>query len=81
MSYTNRNCRLAAGMIEEALASHPSVAECAVIAVPDEIKGEVPVGFIVLKAGTTKRPADVAKECVEVADLTKYQPEKRFVTV
>jgi propionyl-CoA synthetase len=57
--------RLAAGMIEEALASHPSVAECAVIAVPDEIKGEVPVGFIVLKAGTTKRPADVAKECVE----------------
>ena len=43
--------RLSTGGMEEVLASHPAVAECAVIGVKDELKGEVPCGFVVLKAG------------------------------
>ena len=43
--------RLSTGQMEEVLASHPAVAECAVIGVHDEIKGQVPRGFVVLKAG------------------------------
>jgi propionyl-CoA synthetase len=43
--------RLSTGAMEEVLASHPDVAECAVIGVADELKGQVPVGFLVLKAG------------------------------
>ena len=46
--------RLSTGVIEGALAAHPAVAECAVIAVDDEIKGQVPRGFVVLKAGATE---------------------------
>ena len=45
--------RFSTGAIEAALATHPSVAECAVIGVADEIKGQVPRGFVVLKAGTS----------------------------
>ena len=45
--------RLSTGAIEEVLAGHPDVAECAVIGAADEMKGEVPVGFVVLKAGVT----------------------------
>ena len=43
--------RLSTGAMEEVLAAHPDVAECAVIGVADELKGQVPVGFVVLKAG------------------------------
>src|SRR5207253_1321627 len=43
--------RLSTGAMEEVLAAHPDVAECAVVGVADEIKGEVPVGFVVTKAG------------------------------
>ena len=43
--------RLSTGEMEEVLASHPAVAECAVIGVSDELKGQVPRGFVVLKAG------------------------------
>ena len=46
--------RLSTGIIEEVLAAHPNVAECAVVGVADEIKGEVPMGFVVLKAGVTR---------------------------
>ncbi len=42
--------RLSTGAIEEVLATHPSVAECAVFGVKDELKGELPIGFVVLKA-------------------------------
>ena len=49
-------CRPAA--IEEVLAGHPDVAECAVIGAADEMKGEVPVGFVVLKAGVTRAHDD-----------------------
>ena len=43
--------RLSTGAIEEVLAAHPDVAECAVIGVADALKGQVPLGFLVLKAG------------------------------
>jgi len=48
--------RLSTGGIEEVLAAHPDVAECAVVGVADALKGQAPLGFLVLKAGV-KRPA------------------------
>ena len=48
--------RLSTGGMEEVLASHPDVAECAVLGIEDAMKGEVPCGFIVLKAGVTRSP-------------------------
>jgi propionyl-CoA synthetase len=56
--------RLSTGGMEEVLASHPDVAECAVIGVKDELKGEVPCGFVVLKAGVNRAPADIEAEIV-----------------
>jgi propionyl-CoA synthetase len=50
--------------MEEVLASHKDVAECAVIGIKDELKGEVPCGFIVLKAGVERSPIDIEKEIV-----------------
>src|SRR5207237_8991498 len=46
--------RLSTGAMEEVLAAHPDVAECAVVGVADEIKGEAPVGFAVPRAGVTR---------------------------
>ncbi|MBV8791440.1 MAG: AMP-binding protein, partial [Pseudolabrys sp.] len=56
--------RLSTGGMEEVLASHPDVAECAVLGIADDLKGEVPCGFIVLKAGVTKPAGEVEKEVV-----------------
>jgi propionyl-CoA synthetase len=56
--------RLSTGGMEEILASHPDVAECAVLGVRDAIKGEAPCGFLVLKAGVTKSHAEIEKEVV-----------------
>ena len=56
--------RLSTGGMEEILASHPDVAECAVLGIKDTIKGEVPCGFLVLKAGVSRTPADVEKDVV-----------------
>ena len=56
--------RLSTGGMEEVLAAHPDVAECAVIGRADPIKGEVPLGFLVLKSGTTTTPRDVEAEVV-----------------
>ncbi len=56
--------RLSTGGMEEVLASHPAVAECAVIGIKDELKGEQPCGFVVLKSGVTKSPLEVEKEIV-----------------
>jgi propionyl-CoA synthetase len=56
--------RLSTGGMEEVLASHPDVAECAVIGVADAIKGQVPLGFVVLKAGVARADADIAREIV-----------------
>ncbi len=56
--------RLSTGGMEEVLASHPDVAECAVLGIKDSVKGEVPCGFLVLKAGVTKPAAEIEKEVV-----------------
>jgi len=56
--------RLSTGGIEEVLAAHKDVAECAVIGVVDELKGEVPYGFIVLKAGVNRPVAEIEQECI-----------------
>jgi len=58
--------RLSTGGMEEVLASHPFVAECAVIGAKDSLKGEVPLGFVVLKAGVTATQAEIEKECVRL---------------
>jgi propionyl-CoA synthetase len=56
--------RLSTGGMEEVLAGHPDVAECAVIGVADTLKGEVPCGFVVLKAGVARSAAEIEKEIV-----------------
>jgi propionyl-CoA synthetase len=58
--------RLSTGGIEEVLAAHPDVAECAVIGVADALKGQVPVGFLVLKAGAKASPAQVEQEAIKL---------------
>jgi len=56
--------RLSTGAMEEVLASHKDVAECAVVGVADQMKGEAPVGFVVLKAGVSRSEAEVVPELV-----------------
>ncbi|MEE4120019.1 MAG: propionyl-CoA synthetase [Paracoccaceae bacterium] len=56
--------RLSTGAMEEVLANHPDVAECAVIGVEDELKGQLPMGFVCLNAGVTRDHAEVVRECV-----------------
>jgi propionyl-CoA synthetase len=56
--------RLSTGGMEEVLASHPAVAECAVIGVKDALKGEVPCGFVVLKSGVQKTPEEIEKDLI-----------------
>ena len=56
--------RLSTGGMEEVLAAHPDVAECAVLGVKDDLKGEVPCGFIVLKSGVNRPPTEIEKECI-----------------
>ena len=58
--------RLSTGAMEEVLASHPDVAECAVVGVADALKGEIPLGFIVLKAGVRRAPETVAHELIDM---------------
>jgi propionyl-CoA synthetase len=56
--------RLSTGAMEEVLAGHPDVAECAVIGIADELKGQLPMGFLCLNKGTNRPPEEVVKECV-----------------
>ncbi len=56
--------RLATGAMEEVLAGHPDVAECAVIGVTDQLKGQLPLGFLCLTSGVERDHAAVASECV-----------------
>jgi propionyl-CoA synthetase len=58
--------RLSTGGMEEVVASHPDVAECAVLGVKDEIKGEQPCGFLVLKSGVNRPHAEIEKEVVQL---------------
>lgn len=57
--------RLSTGGMEEVLTGHPDVAECAVIGVADQLKGQLPVGFLVLKAGVLKESEEIVAECVQ----------------
>jgi len=56
--------RLSTGAMEEVLANHRDVAECAVIGVADALKGQTPIGFLCLNTGSDRAAADVVKECV-----------------
>ncbi|MDP6926632.1 MAG: propionyl-CoA synthetase, partial [Rhodospirillales bacterium] len=58
--------RLSTGGMEEVLANHQNVAECAVIGVDDQLKGQLPVGFLVLKAGVERDDADIVGEVVQM---------------
>ena len=62
--------RLSTGAMEEVLASHPDVAECAVIGVADALKGQLPLGFLVLSAGVERSTEEV---CGEVVQLVRKQ--------
>jgi propionyl-CoA synthetase len=56
--------RLSTGAMEEVLADHPDVAECAVVGIADQLKGQVPLGLVVLNAGTERDPAELQAELV-----------------
>jgi len=56
--------RLSTGALEEVLASHPDVAECAVVGVADQLKGQLPVGFLVLKVGSAGNDEEVAADVI-----------------
>lgn len=58
--------RLSTGSIEEVLAAHKDVAECAVVGAVDELKGQLPLGFLVLKAGVDRNHDDIVAECVKM---------------
>ncbi len=58
--------RLSTGAMEEVLANHPDVAECAVIGVADDLKGQVPLGFLVLNAGVERETGDIESEVVDM---------------
>lgn len=58
--------RLSTGAMEEVIATHPDVAECAVIGASDDFKGQLPVGFVVLKAGVTKDEKTIVNELVKM---------------
>ena len=57
--------RLSTGAMEEVLASHPDVAECAVIGVTDQLKGQLPLGFVCLNKGCETTPEQIVKDCVK----------------
>jgi propionyl-CoA synthetase len=58
--------RLSTGGMEEVLAAHPDVAECAVIGVTDKLKGQLPMGFLCLNKGAKTPPEQVVKDCVKM---------------
>ena len=58
--------RLSTGAIEEVLANHPDVAECAVIGVSDKLKGQLPIGFVCLTSGVKRKHTVIENECVEM---------------
>jgi propionyl-CoA synthetase len=70
---------LSTGCMEEVLASHPDVAECAVIGAYDEVKGQVPIGFLVLKRGVTRGSNEIVAEVVQMV-RQKIGPVAAFKT-
>ncbi len=71
--------RLSTGAMEEVLAAHPEVAECAVVGVADDVKGQVPVGFLVLNSGVDREEADIVGEVVKMV-RGKIGPVAAFKT-
>jgi propionyl-CoA synthetase len=57
--------RLSTGAIEEVLAAHPDIAECAVTGIQDDLKGQVPMGFLCLKAGVDRPAEDIVAESIQ----------------
>jgi propionyl-CoA synthetase len=72
--------RLSTGQMEEVLSSHPDVAECAVVGVADDFKGQIPIGFAVLKAGVERPQEDIATELVALV-RERVGPVASFKTV
>jgi propionyl-CoA synthetase len=71
--------RLSTGAMEEVLASHPDVAECAVIGVADALKGQTPLGFLCLNRGSNRPHEAVVQECVKLV-RDKIGPVAAFKT-
>jgi propionyl-CoA synthetase len=75
--------RLSTGAMEEVLSSHPAVAECAVVGAADALKGEVPVGLVVLKVGVQLKDDEICAQLVERvrAEIGPVAAFKRAVVV
>ncbi len=75
--------RLSTGGMEEVLSRHPDVAECAVVGAGDNLKGQVPVGFVVLKSGVTKSHDEIISEIVQMVrgDIGAVASFKKAVVV
>ena len=58
--------RLSTGAMEEVIAFHPDVAECAVIGIADDLKGQIPVGFLVLNSGVQRTEAEIETDVVKL---------------
>ncbi len=75
--------RLSTGGMEEVLAKHPDVAECAVVAAADDLKGQVPLGFMVLKTGVTRSKDDIVSDVIKMvrSDIGAVASFKKAVVV
>jgi propionyl-CoA synthetase len=75
--------RLSTGGMEEVLSNHPDVAECAVIGAADDLKGQLPVGFVVLKAGVNRPKDEIINELVQMVrkDIGAVASFKKAVVV
>lgn len=71
--------RLSTGAMEEVIAGHDDVAECAVIGVADKLKGQIPAGFLILNAGVDRAPSDIEKEVIALV-RDKIGPVAAFKT-
>ena len=72
--------RLSTGAIEEVLSEHQSVAECAVLGIADKLKGQLPIGLVVLKSGVEKDDETISKECIQMV-RDKIGPVAAFKVV
>ncbi len=72
--------RLSTGAMEEVVAEHPDVAECAVVGMQDGMKGQIPLGFVVLNAGVAREQADIEKEVIALV-RDKIGPVAAFKSV
>ena len=75
--------RLSTGGMEEVLSNHPDIAECAVIGAADDLKGQLPLGFVVLKAGVDRSPDEIINELVQMVrkDIGAVASFKKAVVV